>query len=177
MKEFSLKFIDIMIGVVLGLGFQWWPNLQESWQYLAFAFAYVDIIDYWIDYSPSLKKFPPKRELDLILDVAIMFSLFLYIYAAQTTIWYLFAAFIAFRAADALWLLRARHEHQPTHLDKVFLDTWLQFDLIEITVALGLIGASSWLKFAPIGILIAFIVFRVAMRVLASFRYKKVYFT
>ena len=43
MKDFSLKFIDIMIGVVLGLGFQWWPLLQEPWQYVAFIFVYLNI--------------------------------------------------------------------------------------------------------------------------------------
>ena len=69
-----------MIAVVLGLGFQWWPALTEPWHYIAFIFVYVDIVDYWMDYGPSLKKFPPKREIDIILDILIMFALFLYIF-------------------------------------------------------------------------------------------------
>jgi len=32
LKNFSLKFVDIMVGIVLGLGFQWWPELHEPWQ-------------------------------------------------------------------------------------------------------------------------------------------------
>ena len=40
-----------MVGVVLGLGFQWWPLLKEPWQYTAFIFVYLDIVDYWIDRS------------------------------------------------------------------------------------------------------------------------------
>ena len=112
-----------MIGIVLGLGFQWWPNLHEPWQYAAFIFVYLDIIDYWIDYSPSLKKFPPKSELSLFVDVGIMFILFLYIYATQLTVVYFLSASIALSILDLLWMLRAQHEYQPTHTAKVYLRT------------------------------------------------------
>ena len=118
-NEFSIKFIDIMIGVILGLGFQWWPNLSEPWQYAAFILVYIDVIDYWIDYAPSLKKFPPKFELDLLLDVAIMFTLFLYIYATQQSIVYFLVAFVVLRLLDSFWLLRANREY-PTHGEKIF---------------------------------------------------------
>jgi hypothetical protein len=87
-KNFSVKFIDMMIGIVLGLGLQWWVNLESTWQYVAFVFCYFDITDYWIDYGPSLKKFPPKREIDVFLDVAIAFSLFFYIYTTQVSVFY-----------------------------------------------------------------------------------------
>src|SRR5687768_14211625 len=97
MKNFSLKFIDIMIGIVLGLGFQWWIILQQPWQYIAFVFVYFDIVDNWIDYSHSLKKFPPKREIDVFLDLSIMFVFFLYIYTTQLTIVYFLITFIVFK--------------------------------------------------------------------------------
>ena len=38
---FGPKFMDVMVGVVLGLGFQWWPDLREPWQFLAFVLVYL----------------------------------------------------------------------------------------------------------------------------------------
>jgi hypothetical protein len=176
MKNFSLKFIDIMIGIVLGLGFQWWVALQYPWQYIAFIFVYFDIVDYWIDYSPSLKKFPPKREIDVLLDLSIMFTLFLYIYSTQLTIVYFLTTFIIFRVLDYLWLLSSRYEYKPTGLDKLFLDTWMHFNLFEAVASGILIGLSALFAFDPLVVLVLFIVVRVIVRVAASFRYKKIHF-
>ena len=165
-----------MIGVILGLGFQWWPNLQEPWQYLAFIFVYLSIIDYWIDTAAALKKYPPKRELDLMLDIAILFLLFLYIYATQRTVLYLLGVFTIARALDALWVLRVLSEYHPLPADgKVFV-TWLRQMIFEILFALALIGTTFLWPLGALITLLPFIGFRVAMRVFASFRYKKVYF-
>ncbi len=163
--------------MVLGLGFQWWPLLQYPWQYAAFVFAYFDIVDYWIDYSPSLKKFPPKREIDVMLDVVIMFALFLYVYATQLTITYFLIVFIVWKVLDYFWLLSSRHEYLPTGTDKMFVDTWMQFNLIEIVISAILIGGVILFNIEPLVIIIAFILFRIIVRVLASIRYKKVHFT
>ena len=176
MKNFALKFIDIMIGIVLGLGFQWWPDLREPWQYVAFIFAYLSVIDYWIDTAPALKKYPPKRELDLMLDVAIMFVLFLFIYATRESILYFFTAFIVFRIIDSLWILRVKAEYKPVQYDELVVNTWLIFNSAEIVVALGLIGfGNMYMLTAPI-LLGAFIALRLASRILSSLRYKRVYF-
>lgn len=176
MKNFSLKFIDIMIGIVLGLGFQWWIALEYPWQYLAFIFVYFDIVDYWIDYSPSLKKFPPKREIDVFLDLSIMFSLFLYIYTTQLTITYFLTVFIIFRALDYLWLWSSRQEYSPTGIDKLFVNTWMQFNLIEAVAAGILIVLFSMFSLQPLIVILIFITFRILMRVMASLQYKKIHF-
>jgi len=176
MKNFSLKFLDIMVGIVLGLGFQWLPELKEPWQYLAFIFAYLDIVDYWIDYSPSLKKWPPKREIDVLLDVAIMFTLFMYIYAAQLTIFYFLISFVALKILDYVWLLSSKYEYKPTGSDKLFMDTWIQFNLIEVIVTVVLICLFIFFSLHPFVVLLAFIIFRVITRIFASLRYKKVHF-
>ncbi|MDO8594787.1 MAG: hypothetical protein Q7R93_04740 [bacterium] len=176
MKNFSLKFLDIMIGIVLGLGFQWWPELQEPWQYIAFVFVYLDIVDYWIDYGPSLKKFPPKREIDVMLDVAIMFSLFLYIYATQLTIMYLLGSFVLFRVLDYFWLLSSKHEYHPTRTDKAFVDTWLVLNLVECLVVGGLMVLATLSAFSPLVLLSVFIIFRIVIRICASWRYRKIHF-
>jgi hypothetical protein len=175
-KDFSLKFIDVMIGIVLGLGFQWWTSLHEPWQYAAFIFSYLDIVDYWIDYGPSLKKFPPKREIDVLLDVAIMFSLFLYIFTTQATILAFFGAFAFSRILDFFWLLSSKVEYRPTGSDKAFVDTWIAFDLIETILALGLCGAAMFFNSSPLFLLVAFIILRIILRIAASLRYKKVHF-
>lgn len=176
MKSFSLKFLDIMIGLVLGLGFQWWPNLAAPWQYLAFIFVYIDIVDYWIDYGPSLKKFPPKREIDIMLDVAIMFSLFFYIYATQLTPVYFFGAFAVFRILDYFWLFSSKREYHPTRTDRVFVETWMTFDLLECALSLVLLYLAVIQMFAALPLLLVFIAGRILMRVLASWRYKRVHF-
>ena len=176
MKNFSLKFVDIMVGLVLGLGFQWWPVLQHPWQYIAFVFAYLDIVDYWIDYSPSLKKFPPKREIDVLLDVGIMFALFLYIYATQLTIIYFLAVFVVFMMLDSFWLISSRYEYHPTGADKLFVDTWIRFNLIEAVVTAVLIGYVWVTTLSPLAAIIIFIIFRIITRVVASLQYKKVHF-
>lgn len=175
MRNFSLKFIDVMIGIVLGLGFQWWTNLSAPWQYAAFIFAYVDIVDYWIDYGPALKKFPPKREIDVILDVAIMFSLFLYIYTAQLTIAYFLLAFALSRALDFFWLLSSRNEYTPKGSDKIFVDTWIKFDIFEFAVALILAGSTVF-GFSALSILMVYIAVRIVIRITASLKYKKAHF-
>lgn len=165
-----------MVGIVLGLGFQWWPVLVHPWQYIAFIFVYLDIVDYWIDYSPSLKKFPPKREIDVFLDLSLMFILFLYIYATQLTITYFLSIFIIFKILDYLWLWSSRHEYKPTGVDKLFVDTWMNFNILEAVFSIILVGAVSLLSISPLTAIIVFIIFRLIVRAAASFRYKKAHF-
>ncbi len=177
MKNFSLKFIDIMVGLVLGLGFQWWPVLNQPWQYVAFIFVYLDIIDFWIDYGPSLKKWPPKREIDVLLDVAIMFALFLYIYSTQISLFAFVGAFILLRVLDFFWLLSSKIEFHPIGRDGTFLNTWLLFDCLEVIGAGVLIMINYTVVVLPLTLLLFFIGFRIAMRILASTRYKMAHFS
>lgn len=176
-STFSLKFIDIMVSVVFGLGFQWWPSLQEPWQYIAFIFVYVDIIDYWIDYSPSLKKFPPKREYDLILDVMIMFSLFLYIFSTQKTVVYFLTSFVLWRTLDFIWLLRARWEYRPAGRESMFIKTWLMTNALEVATGLLLIGLACVVQSSSLVIISVFICTRLLFRLFASLKYKSIYFS
>ncbi len=168
--------MDIMIGIVLGLGFQWWTELKEPWQYIAFIFIYISIIDYWIDTSSALKKYPPKKELDLMIDVAIMFTLFLLIYSSLKTIPYLMITFIVFRFFDSFWIVRKIHEHATNMADKHVFNIWLKFNATDILVAGVLITASYNQILTSLYALIIFIIFRVSSRIIASLRYKKIYF-
>ncbi len=165
-----------MVGIILGLGFQWVPAFQEPWQYIAFVFAYFDIVDYWIDYAPSLKKFPPKREADIFLDLGIMFLLFLYIYATQLAIIYFLASFIIFRLLDFVWLINALHEYRPTGKDRIFVTTWLEFNLFETFMTAIFIGAGFVLGLTPLVQIIIYIICRIIVRIAASLRYRQFYF-
>ena len=174
-ENFSIKFIDIMIGLVLGLGFDSWTKLKEPWQYAAFIFAYLDIVDFWIDYGPALKKFSPKREIDVFLDLAICFSLFLYIYSTLFSITFFIAAFCLIKIFDFFWLLSSKIEYKPDGFDKKYLNTWMVIDLIEIILATIIIAISSWIYLSALIVLIIFIIVRVISRILASVNYKKLY--
>lgn len=174
---FGPKFMDIMVGVVLGLGFQWWPDLHEPWQFIAFVFVYLNLIDYWIDYSPTLKKFPPRRELDVIIDVFIVFMMFLLVYATKVSVPYLLGAFVVYRIADLLWVWRIRREHVINAHDIRFIDTWLRFDIIEAIIAGAIAVAVIAQAVAPLAATLTFIVFRVITRFSASLRYRSVYFS
>ncbi len=176
MKQFVLKFIDIMIAIILGLGFQWWPNLVEPWQYVAFFFAYFSTVDYWIDYVPALKKYPPKTEIGLLADILVLFSMFLLIYSAQKSITYFFVAFALFRAVDFIWMWRIRREYTLFANDTIFFNTWLKFEGVEALVALGFAAFAANFSTQALYLLLGFVVFRIVMRILASFRYKKIHF-
>ncbi|OGG53414.1 hypothetical protein A3C20_00305 [Candidatus Kaiserbacteria bacterium RIFCSPHIGHO2_02_FULL_55_25] len=177
LANISLKFVDIMIGVVLGLGFQWWPNLVEPWQYAAFIFVYIDLVDYWIDYSFSLKAFPPKRELNIMLDVAIIFTMFLYIYSTQLTITYFLVSFGAFRIIDTFSLIRARREYHPSGREKKFVHAWIAMNIAEMLYTAGLLIVAIQFAFSPLMLLGMYIALRLATRIIASLHYKEVYFS
>lgn len=176
MKEFSSKLLDIMIGVILGLGFQWWPDLKEPWQFIAFVIVYLLIIDYWIDTASALKKFPPKRELDIIIDVALMFSFFLFIYSTKNTITYFLFAFILFRALDIIWIFRAKSEYKILNHDALVMNTWLLSDAVDVAMASALLAVDYYQKPLELVLLGVFIAFWLVIRILSSFRYKRVFF-
>jgi len=175
--DFSLKFIDIMVGLVLGLGFQWWPFLSAPWQYVAFIFTYLDLVDFWIDYGPALKKFPPKREVDVLLDIAICFSMFLYIYATQLALIAYLGAFILLRILDFFWLLSSKIEYSPQGFERTYLNTWMLADLLQSLIAATLCLMSVLMPISPMIFVVGFIFLIFVTRFFASFLYKKVHLT
>ena len=176
LKDFGLKYIDIMIGVVLGLGFQWWPNLTEFWQYIAFIFIYLNLIDYWIDYSPTIKKFPLINQVDVILHTGIFFAMFLMVYYTQTSVQNVFLSFLLFRVFDILWILRMQNEYPVTTRDRLFMGTWLKGNAVEFIATLGLLVLALRWHIPGLILMGAFILCRVSTRILSSIHYKKVFY-
>jgi hypothetical protein len=165
-----------MIGIVLGLGFQWWPALTQPWQYIAFIFVYIDIIDYWIDYAASRKKFPSKREVDIILDIAVMFALFLYIYSTQVTINYFLISFLTLSIFDALSIVRTSLQHQLGGAGKDFFGAYLMVDITNAIICGVLVFVATSFSLEPLTTLMIFIGARVVMRIIASIKHKHVFF-
>ena len=131
LKDFSLKFVDVMIGVVLGVGFQWWPELHDFWQHVAFLFIYLNLVDFWIDYSPTLKKFPIKREFDVIIHTFLVFLMFYMIYSVTLSIQHIFISYGIFRLLDILWIHRMRKGYPVSESDMKFLSGWNRQDIKE----------------------------------------------
>ena len=165
-----------MVGVVLGLGFQWWPEVNEPWEYLAFIFAYLNIIDYWIDYNPLAKKYAMKLEIDVMLHTVIIFSMFLIIFATQKTIFYFLVSFALYRVADILWIWRIKSEHKIPPSDLVFLDTWFLYDFVEAFICIGLYAAALYGNVSPLWIMVIFVCLRILTRAIESTRYKRVFY-
>ena len=177
MLKFQLKFIDIMVGVVLGLGFQWWPELREPWQYIAFVFAYLNLIDYWIDYNPIAKRYPLRHELtEVLIHTLIIFGMFLLVFGSQKTLPYFLYSFAFYRLADILWIWRMKKEHTIPHHDMIFMNTWHVYDAVEMFSAIAIGFAAAHNVLGPTSALLIFIVIRVATRIASSTHYKKVFF-
>jgi len=176
LKNFGLKFVDIMLGVILGLGFQWWPQLHETWQYIAFIFVYLNLIDYWIDYSPAVRQYPFKNQYDVVLHTFIIFSMFFIIYSTLSTIFWFFLAWVFYRLADFLWLWTMKREYRPSAADLKYINTWILSDTAEALLALFLFYIYFSLTVEPLVLLIIFIVLRLLSRVLSSVRYKKFFY-
>ena len=174
-KSIKLKILFTLI-IILGLGFQWWAELREPWQYLAFVFAYLNIIDYWIDYNPLAKKYTLKLEIDVILHTIIIFSMFLLIFGTQKTLAYFLIAFAFYRLADILWIWRIKKEHRVPHSDLIFLNTWFKYDFVEMFVCIGLYFLIGQDILSQMSILVMFVCIRVITRFIESKSYKKVFY-
>ena len=127
-------------------------------------------------YGPSLKKFPPKKEIDVLLDVSIVFAMFLFIFTAQLQIWNFLSAYILLMVFDYFWLFSSDREYKPLGHDKLYLETWMRLHVVEVIFATMLILAAKFVLFtAPTVVLIIFIIFIVVVRLWGSFRYRRAY--
>lgn len=176
MQKFQLKFIDIMVGVVLGLGFQWWADLRELWQYIAFIFAYLTVIDYWVDYNPIANKYALKLEIDVLIHTLIIFGMFLLLFSPLKNLAYFFYSFAFYRLADILWLWRIKSHHTIPKNDLKFMNTWQIYDWVEAVTAVLMATISAQYSFNPVYILLVFIFIRAITRILSSLRYQKAFF-
>ncbi len=175
MKTIRLKFVDLMVGIVLGAGFLWVTNFHQPWQYLAFLFVYLDILDYWLDHSSAQAKFPSKRIFDLVLTILTVLAIFSYTFTIQFGLWPLLLAFGLFKFFDFIWLIRVEKQHRPHGEEKMFVNSWIICDILEVGFALAMIILLLQISIQPMTLLIIFIIFRVLVWLLATQSHKKLF--
>ena len=112
-----------------------------------------------------------------MLDVAIIFTMFLYIYSTQLTITYFLVSFGAFRIIDTFSLIRARREYHPSGREKKFVHAWIAMNIAEMLYTAGLLIVAIQFAFSPLMLLGMYIALRLATRIIASLHYKEVYFS
>src|SRR3989338_1891149 len=105
----------------------------------------------------------------------VLCLLFSYTYTLLTIIYFL-TVFIVFKILDYFWLWSSEKEYKSTGIDKLFLDTWMRFNIFEAIITGILIAVTLLFSIQPLIIIIIFIVIRIITRILASLRYKKVHF-
>lgn len=176
-REFSRKYADIMIGIVLVLGFQWWFNLRQAWQFIAFIFVYLNLVDYWIDSSRLFRKFPLQRKTDVILYTFIIFSMFFMIYATQRSILTLLFAFALYRAGDLAFLNGVKREHRSGSREASFIESWIRYETVETMGAGLLLFIGLLTSVAPALLFVFFIILRAITRTIASLTYNTAYYT
>ncbi len=105
-----------------------------------------------------------------MIDVVIMFNLFLYIFSSQKeSIFYFFISFVLLRVLDMVWIGRAIREYPH---EKPALLKWIGFNITEAIVG-AVVGAFSFLL--PgffIQTLTFVIVFWIILRILRTTTFK-----
>ncbi|MBU4246578.1 MAG: hypothetical protein ABIF85_01445 [Nanoarchaeota archaeon] len=107
----SHKLVTGLLAIILVQGFFDWIGVSNTVQYVLFIFTYVLIVAYWVRHKHSVKRFPPKNGLGVLIDIIAMFVLFLIMKAASLQIGFYFAALAVLRAVDALGISRMLSEY------------------------------------------------------------------
>lgn len=115
----SYKIVTVLFALILVQGLFDWIGVSNTLQYVLFLFTYVLIVAYWVRHRHTLKKFPPKNGLGIVIDVTAMFILFLITKAASLQLGFYFAALAVLRAVDALGISRMLSEYVVKRVEAV----------------------------------------------------------
>ncbi len=119
----SIKFLDVMFGAVVALGFGQWFSVPERpmLSLAAFLFAHIILIDIWINYDPTVRKFPTKRPYMLILDLALIFSMAFLIHYSMLDLQKFLMSIVALRLIGVAWSERPLQEYKMKKSDTAYL--------------------------------------------------------
>ncbi len=134
--EISHKFVNLMFGIMLILGFLDWAGVSNTLQYVLFLFTYVLLITYWMAHRNYLNHFPPKNLLGVIIDITAMAVLFLTIKAALLPLGFYFAALAILRAVDALGITRMISDYVSSRKDVLHLKSRRGIYFLEAAIYL-----------------------------------------
>ena len=85
------------------------------------------------------------------------------------------SSFIFLKVLDYFWLLSSKYEFRPTGFDRIFVNAWLKYNLVESILTVALIALTAYLALSALYSLVLFIVFRIIVRIFASLEYKKIH--
>ncbi|MBI4168188.1 MAG: hypothetical protein HY515_04485 [Candidatus Aenigmarchaeota archaeon] len=110
----SIKFLDVMFGAIIAIGFGQWFAVSDRATvfFAAFLFAHIMLIEIWINYDPTVRKFPTKNPYFLILDLALIFNMSFLIYYSMFDLQKFLMSIIALKVVGGLWAERPLKEYK-----------------------------------------------------------------
>ncbi len=154
----SIKFLDVMFGAIIAIGFgQWFAvSERESLFFVSFLFAHVMLIDVWVNYDPTVRKFPTKNPYFLILDLALIFTMSFLIYYSMFNLQRFLLSIIALRLVGVFWSERPLKEYKLNRYDTAYLKYIRNRNFMEAAVfALSFIALTKVDAYALTGTMIA----------------------
>ncbi len=129
----SIKFLDVMFGAIIALGFGQWFSVAErdTIFFISFVFAHIMLIDVWINYDPTIRKFPTKNPYFLILDLTLIFTMTFLIYYSMFSLQKFLVAVVALRLIGVVWAERPIREYKIRGTDKSYLKYISKRNLFE----------------------------------------------
>ena len=130
----SYKIVTALFALILAQGLFDWIGVSNTLQYVLFLFTYILIVAYWVRHKHSLKRFPPKNRLGILIDVTAMFVLFLITKAASLQLGFYFAALAVLRAVDALGISRMLSEYVVKRVERLKFNTLRKIYFLEAMI-------------------------------------------
>ncbi|MBI4177014.1 MAG: hypothetical protein HY516_01470 [Candidatus Aenigmarchaeota archaeon] len=170
----SIKFLDVMFGAIIAIGFGQWFSVSERANifFAAFIFAHIMLIEIWINYDPTVRKYPTKNPYFLILDLALIFTMSFLIYYSMFDLQKFLVSVIALKAVGGLWAERPLKEYKIRGSNLSYLKYMRKRNSLEMLPFLFLFSLSG--KLDSNVLLTLIIVTWVAFRLYDAARVKNV---
>ncbi len=170
----SIKFLDVMFGAIIAIGFGQWFAVAErpSIFFIAFLFAHIMLIEVWINYDPTIRRFPTKNPYFLILDLALIFTMSFLIYYSMFDLNKFLLAIIVLKAVGGLWAERPLKEYKIKGSNLSYLKYMRKRNSLEILPFLFIFYLSD--KLSPNVLLTLVIAAWMAFRLYDAARIKNV---
>lgn len=130
----SYKIVTALFALIFIQGLFDWIGVSNTLQYVLFLFTYILIVAYWVRHKHSLKRFPPKNGIGVLIDVTAMFVLFLITKAASLQLGFYFAALAVLRAVDALGISRMLSEYVVKRVERLKFNTLRKIYFLEAMI-------------------------------------------
>ncbi|MEW6619421.1 MAG: hypothetical protein AB1422_08830 [bacterium] len=158
-SKYLFSFIDVMYGVILGIGFSNFEKISSAMGYILFFFTYIVVVSDWIIvHETDFEKPYSETKWRFATDTIILFVIYKLIYTSSSkeiTYYWIWVSglFILYSFWDILLFFEHGRKKAPTKV-KVWIITdsigVVIFVLFAILVLLGLIPYTLLTIFIPI---------------------------